>query len=309
MFKNKKFAGYSIIFMILGVVYMFFYSGLQNDHINILQPYLSKTYGWTDMQITNPITFGSVAVIAFYLICGAAFVKYGVKKFMVPSMLILGLGCVGIAFAGSNYTIYAISLFLVRVLVVPLQMGGFMLCANWYIKYRGRVMGIITAGSPLFSVCGISVLTKASNTVGIKSAYIIMGIVVILIGLATAFFMKDTPEDAGLFPDGAEKAPLSEKDDSEPISLKKLLSESRAWKLIISYGIMQFVINAMMSYMAVRYISLSTEADVPNLFVGKALLYLSAGAIAGIPMSYVLGVIDDKLGSIKASLVLNLLFF
>ena len=309
MFKNKRFAFYSIVFMILGVMYMFFYSGLQNDHINILQPYLSKTYGWSDMQITNPVTYGSILVIIFYLVCGAAFVKFGVKKFMVPSMLLLGLGCVGIALAGSNYAIYAVSLFIVRVLVVPLQMGGFMLCANWYIKYRGRVMGIITAGSPLFSVCGISILTKVSNSVGIKEAYIVMGIVVVIMGVVTAFLMKDTPEEAGLFPDGAEKAPVSEKDDSEPMSLKQLLTDKRAWQLIISYGIMQFVINAMMSYMAVRYISLSTDADVPNLFVAKALIYLSAGAIAGIPMSYVLGVIDDKLGSIKASLILNVLFF
>jgi MFS family permease len=309
MFKNKRFGLYSILFMVLGVLYMFFYSGLQNDHLNILTPYLTSTYGWTDMQVTNPVTYGSIVVIIFYLICGAAFVKFGVKKFMVPSMMLLGLGCLGIAFAGSNYTVYAVSLFFVRVLVVPLQMGGFMLCSNWYIKYRGRVMGIITAGSPLFSVCGISILTALSNSIGIKLGYVVMGIVVVVLGLVTGFLMKDTPEDAGLFPDGADKAPLSEKDESEPMTLKQLLSDKRAWQLIISYGIMQFVINAMMSYMAVRYISLSTEADVPNLFVAKAIIWLSVGAIAGIPMSYVLGVIDDKLGSIKASLVLNLLFF
>jgi sugar phosphate permease len=170
-------------------------------------------------------------------------------------------------------------------------------------------MGIITAGSPLFSVCGISILTSVSTKIGIKEAYIVMGIIVVVLGFLTAFLMKDTPEDAGLYPDGADKAPVSEKDDSVPVSLKQILSDKRAWQLIISYGIMQFVINAMMSYMAVRYISLGTEADVPNLFVAKALIWLSVGAIAGIPMSYVLGLIDDKLGSIKASLVLNLLFF
>jgi len=310
MLKNKKFARYAIIFMVLGIFYMFFYSGLQNDHINILQPYLSETYGWSDLKITNPITYGGLVVIVFYLVCGAAFVKFGVTRFMVPCTVVLGLSCFGIALAGENYALYAVSLFLVRVLVVPLQMGGFMLCANWFIKYRGRVMGIITAGSPLFSVVGISVLTFVANSVGIKLSYIVMGSIVILLAVATATLMKSTPEDAGLYPDGADNPPESEKEDeSETITLKQLLSEARAWQLIISYGIMQFVINAMMSYMAVRYISLSSEADQPNLWVAKALLYLSIGAIAGIPMSYVLGWIDDKFGSIKASLVLNILFF
>ncbi len=309
MFSNKKFASYTVIFMILGVLYMFFYSGLQNDHLNILTPFLAENYGWSNLQITNPVTFGSVFVIIFYLIIGAAFVKFGVRVIMVPCTIVLGLACMGIGIAGENYTLYAISLFLVRVLVVPLQMGGFMLAGNWFIKYRGRVMGIITAGSPLFSVVGISVLTFLASSIGIKQGYLVIGVIVLVVAAATQFLLKDTPEDAGLYPDGEDSAPKSEASGAaQTITVKQLLSEGRAWQLIISYGILQFIIVAMMAFMAVRYNSL-TPADNqgPPLFV-KALPYLSAGAIAGIPMSFVLGLIDDKLGSIKASLVLNILY-
>ncbi|SMP42959.1 MFS transporter [Anoxynatronum buryatiense] len=308
MFKNKLFARYSITFMFIGVLFMFFYSGLQNDHLNILTPYLQSTYGWDDLTITNPVTMGAIVTIGLYLVIGAAFVKYGVRKILVPSIIVMALGCVGIAAAGQNYTIYAISLFLIRVLVVPLQMGGFMLAANWFIKYRGRVMGVITAGSPLMSVVGIGLLTSLVSNYGLNTYNMIAGVLVVL-ALVTAFGIKDTPEEVGLHPDGIDHAPYSESDEKEePITVKQLLSESRAWKLIISYGILQFVIAAMMSYMAVRYISLSTPDDIPNLFVSKALLWLSIGAASGIPMSYVIGWIDDKLGSIKASLVLNVLF-
>ncbi len=310
MFSNKKFAGYAVVFMILGVLYMFFYSGLQNDHLNILTPFLAETYGWSNLQITNPVTIAGIVVIVLYLLVGAAFVKFGVRIIMVPALVLLGISCMGIAVAGDNYTLYAISLFLVRILVVPLQMGGFMLAANWFIKYRGRVLGIITAGSPLFSVAGISILTFLANSVGIKSGYIVLGIIILVMAAVTQFLMKDTPEDAGLYPDGADTAPKSESNiEEQSITVGKLLSEGRAWQLIISYGILQFAILCMMAFMAVRYNSL-TPADNqgPPLFV-KALPYLSAGAIAGIPMSFVLGWIDDKLGSVKASLVLNILFF
>ena len=308
MFKNKKFAGYSIIFMILGVAYMFFYSGLQNDHLNVLTPFLQETYGWSDLKITNPVTVGAIIVIVLYLVIGTLFVKYGVKKILIPSIVIMAVACVGIALSGENYMLYAISIFLIRILVVPLQMGGFMLCANWFIKYRGRVMGIITAGSPLMSVVGIGLLTSLVGAFGLNT-YIIIGVVLLVMAVVTAFGIKDTPEELGLYPDGTERAPISEAEDSgKALTVKQLLSESRAWKLIISYGILQFVIVAMMAYMAVRYISLSTPEDVPNLFVSKGLLWLSIGALAGIPMSYVLGWIDDKVGSIKASLILNVLF-
>lgn len=309
MFKNAKFARYSIILMLLGVCYMFFYSGLQVDHLNILTPYLAQNYGWDDLKITNPVTYGALVCIILYLVIGALFVKYGVKKVLVPCMGLIALGCLGIAVAGENYGIYFISLFIVRIMVVPLQMGGFMLSANWFIKYRGRVLGVVTAGSPLFSIAGIGLLTWMANSLGLKMAYMTIAGVIVLIGVLTALAIKDTPEDAGLFPDGAEQAPLSETHETEDITLAMILKDSRAWKLIISYGILQFVIVAMMSYMAVRYITLGTPEDVPNLFVSKALLWLSVGAAAGIPMSYVLGWIDDKLGSIKASLVLIVLYF
>ncbi|MCP5144958.1 MAG: MFS transporter [Gammaproteobacteria bacterium] len=308
IFENRRFGRHALVFMILGFIMMFFYSGLQNDHLNVLTPYLQQANGWDDLRITNPVTAGALVTIAAYLVVGAAFVRFGVRRILVPSVIVMALGCAGIALAGNSYPVYAVSVFVVRVLVVPLQLGGFMLCANWFIKYRGRVMGVITAGSPFFSIVGIAAMTELVSRFGLTTYHAIAAILIAL-ALAIAFAMRDTPEEMGLNPDGAGHAPYSEgKEQGNHITVRQLLSERRAWQLIIAYGILQFVIVAMMAYMAVRFISLGTPADVPNLFVSQALGWLSLGAAAGIPMSYVIGWIDDKLGSIKASLVLNLLF-
>lgn len=311
MFNDRKFAGQALLLMLLGVFLMFFYAGLQTDHLNVLTPYLQATYGWDDLAITNPVTAAAIVSIVLYLVAGAAYVKYGVRKILVPSILLLALGCLGIALAGENYAIYAVSLFVVRALVVPLLLGAFLLAANWFIKYRGRVLGVVTAGAPLFSIIGIGAMNWLANDVGLGlNVYAVIAAILVAMVLVAAFGIKDTPEESGLFPDGADHRPLSEEQDAgEPITVRQLLSEVRAWQLIVSYGILQFVIVAMMAYMAVRYISLGTPENVPNLFVSEALIWLSVGAASGIPMSYVIGWIDDKLGSIKASLVLNILFF
>lgn len=302
-FKSK-----AILLTIVSVFYMFFYAGLQVDHLNILTPFLKDVYGWDDMQIINPVTMASVVTIILYLVVGAAFVKFGIRKILVPSVFLMALGCAGIAISDGEYSIYAASIFIVRTMVVPLQLGTFMLCANWFIKYRGRALGIITAGSPFFSIVGIGAMTAMMGQMGLN-VYFVVALVLVILALLSLFGIQDTPEGAGLNPDGADHKPFSETHENlTKLSFKDVLLEGRAWQLIISYGILQFVIVAMMSYMAVRYISLGTEADVPNLFVSKALGWLSLGAAAGIPMSYVIGWIDDKMGSIKASLVLNILF-
>ena len=57
MLQNKKFAKYAILFMILGIVYMFMYSGLQNDHINIIKTFSA----WDSNKTMSPLTAPSLS--------------------------------------------------------------------------------------------------------------------------------------------------------------------------------------------------------------------------------------------------------
>ena len=302
--KNAKFTRYGLPILILGVVYMFLYSGLQNDHINVITPYLLDA-GWTAGQINNPITVGGYLCIPLYLFCGWAMVKKGPVFIMVPAFIILGLATMGVGFSEllDNYVLYAISLCIVRTLVVPFQMGIFMLCANWWIKYRGRALGIVTAGSPLFSICGILLLTTLVGALGLTGSYMILGGVVLLVAILTLILLKNKPEDVDLFADGSA-TPTSDVNEDENMTFKEVISNINSWKLIISYGLLQFIIVAMMAFMIVRYTFIFGEDGL-----GPVFLWLSIGAACGIPMSYVLGLIDDKIGSMKASVILNLLYF
>lgn len=323
MLKNKKFRFYAIAFCVLGIVYMFMYSGLQNDQINIIYTYSA----WSNTSTQLPITIGNFVCIALTFVFGTMFMKFGVRKTLIPCILLSALGCVGVAAANGLavytelglteglaayatsaagvYWLYFISMLVIRCTCMCFQMAGFMLCANWFIKYRGRVMGIITLGSPLFSVVGTGVMTKfiSSNLGGdYRLFYIGIAVILAVIALLTRFMLKDTPEEAGLYPDGADHAPLSEGQQAEiNLTVKQVLSEKRAWLLIVSYGAFQFIINCCMSSMAIRFISLGGIEVWMN-----AITWLSVGAILGIPMSYIFGIIDDKLGSIKASAILGL---
>ena len=224
--------------------------------------------------------------------------KFGPIKFMAPCMLVLGAATIGIGCSEqmNSYMFYAVCLFLVRLLVVPLQMGCFMLCNNWFVCYRGRALGWVTIGSPLFSICGIALLTALVSSVGLKSAYLVIGCLVFLLTLLTLLFLRSDPEKVGLAPDGAPERP-EETEEGGPIATGTLFRDKRTWLLVISYGLLQFIIVAVMSYFMIRLTSLGlTQAEI--------LGWLSFGAAAGIAMSYLLGWVDDKIGSIRASWLL-----
>ncbi len=318
MFKNKKFGSYVIALNLLGILFMFFYSGLQNDHYNIITTYSS----WTADQIQIARTVAEFACIALTFVYGTFFMKYGVRKTLIPCIMLCALACVGITAANGlavnggegNFMIFNISSFVLRCCCMCFQMAGFQLAANWFIKYRGRVLGVVTLGSPLFSVVGVGGMTNliANNWNGdYRLFYIGVSVILVAIAILVRFFIRDTPEEVGLYPDGADAAPKSESNEEEVhLTVKQILSEKRAWLLIVSYGAFQFIINCCMSSMAARFMSLdpafqSGASPAPTVWL-QATTWLSVGAILGIFMSYVFGWVDDKFGTVKASILLGI---
>ena len=312
MGKNKKFLGKAIIFCILGIVFMFLYSGLMNDQINIIQTYSA----WTPEQTQLPMTVGNFVCIFLTFLFGTFFIKWGVKKPMIVTMIITAIGTAGVALANGltvnggegNYVLYFISLFIVRCGCMMFQMAGFQLAATWFIKYRGRILGIITLGSPLFSVVGTAGMTKMIDKYMGKDYrlfYYGIAALIIVVVVLVALLIKDTPEECGLYPDGADHAPISEGEVEEvKVTLKDVLTTKKGWQLIISFGALTFIINACMASMAVRYMSLGAGPNGEPVVWFAALKWLAVGAILGIPMSYVFGILDDKIGTVKASIVL-----
>ncbi|MCR4841629.1 MAG: MFS transporter [Eubacterium sp.] len=365
MFKGK-FGRYAITFCILGVVYMFMYSGLQNDQINIIYQFSA----WTNEVCVAPLTAANVVSIALSFVYGSLFIKFGPKKTVIPCILLSALGCVGIALANGlassvegltaatqaadstevvgSYALYAASLFLIRCTIMCCQLAGFMFATNWFIRYRGRVLGIITLGSPLFTVVGTSVMSSfITKYLGgdYRPFYVGVAIILVLIALITAVMIADKPEDVGLYPDGEDHAPASEDEGAEEgqATLGEVLKNSKTWIMIINFGCFNFIINACMASMVVWFIHLAmTNQEIvaqtmagplqgilgdayataaggdpvtalgmlPNvLFIACAVKWLSMGAILGIPMSFVFGVIDDKLGTPIACICLGVTEF
>ncbi len=313
--EGKTFFRKGLLICILGVVFMFIFSGLQSDQINIIQAFVTEQNGgWSAVQTQLPMTVGNFVCIILTFVYGSLFIKFGVKKPLIVVLLVTAAGVVGIAgangldcnggIASGNYILYSISMFIVRCGCMILQMAGFQLVANWFIRYRGQIMGIVTMGSPLFSVVGTSVMTKfiASRLHGdYRPFYIGIAIIIVVICVIIALGIKDTPEEAGLYPDGMDHAPKSESLEEVKLTVGQVMRQGKAWKLIVSFGAFQFIIAACMGSMAVYYMSLG-GIDVWM----KAVKWLAMGAILGIPMSYVFGLLDDKIGSVKASIILGI---
>jgi MFS family permease len=300
MAKTRSFKGYMASIWIIGLFMMYFYSGLQNDHLNILTPYATGTLGLSNTAATNPVTIAGFVVIPATAILGTLFLKFSVVKLVASCVAVLGLSTIGLAYSGGNLVVYSVCLFLIRLLTLALMMGITMLCANWFVKLRGRALGFVTIGSPLNTATLIPILTFGVATIGFQASYTIVGIIVLFLALAILLFIKSTPEEAGLFPDGGTESAV--KAVEKKMTLLEVLKVKESWYLIISFGILSFCINAIMAFYVPR---LTMTGSDPKIF----LAWLSAAALLGMPISYILGWIDDKFGTIIACIVLAATFF
>lgn len=299
--NKTKFRSQSALVLILGFFIMYFYSGLNVDQMNVLTPYYTETYGWQAAQIMAPVTVASLLTIPLGFVVGSLLMKFRVNRVLGLSCVIIGLSTVLLGFSGANAQLYWVALLLVRTLPITLSMSASMLCTNWYVKRRGWSLGVITMGCPLCSATIITVLTFGLKTIGFSATYLIMGLIVVVLGLISMLVLKATPEEVGLYPDGADEAPAVVEDEEGSPTVLEILKNPGTWLLTIAFGFLNWIIGAVMAfYVTTMMISGTAEATY--------LLWLAVGSILGLPLSYVLGVLDDKIGTVKSTLVLCLFF-
>ena len=79
--------------------------------------------------------------------------------------------------------------------------------AKWFIRKRGRAMGIYTMGIPIGSIIFVPLNAVLVTTLGWQSAWVLLGLATWALTIPMALFtMRRQPEDMGLYPDGVRDA-------------------------------------------------------------------------------------------------------
>ncbi len=290
--------------IILGCLAMYFSCCLSTDALNVLQPVFTEL-GWSYSQLSLPITIGGYILVAGSFILSTIIIKKGTRAFGVCSFAAMAIGTilVALAYASDSYAIYFVGGLLSKFGCVATQMFIFQLCAEWFEKTRGRILGIITMAAPLNSATSTTLLTLAKDNFGFIGAYMIMAAVLVISTIMAIFFSQTRPSEMGMTPDGVEGTGVTVTDDKKEavLTMKQILSYGATWKITIAFGVFNGTIGAIMAF----FITRMTEVNVD---ISIALTILSVASLLGIPLSYLYGWIDDKFGTIKACTVLGVMY-
>ena len=118
-------------------------------------------------------------------------------------MLVLGVAMISLAWATVPLTFYLAFAAGRVVFHTSAPIGASTVAARWFIRKRGRAIGMIF----LFGAIGGVVFTMVASLVveshGLKATWIAMGLVVLVFSVAPSLLLvAERPEDIGLLPDG-----------------------------------------------------------------------------------------------------------
>ena len=318
MFQNKKYGFYAVTLCLTGLLYTFFCAGLDSGQRQIIGSAITAGGGgWTSAQIELPMTVGSFLAVPLALLCCAGFFRLGIRQILIPCAAAAAMGCVGLVcangldiFGGAvsgHYWLFFISLAAIRCGCAMIRLALAALCLSWFLRYRGRALGVVFMGAPMFSAVGAAALAGFVRT-GLggdyRPLYLGVAAALALLALATRFLLRDRPEDVGLYPDGDGRAPAGEPlEEESPPGLAQMLKDCRMWLVLVSMGAFVTVAAGCLDFLEPRL--LAKGGGGPTL-LNRAAPWLALGTIFGIPASYIFGWLCDRLGELWTALLLGL---
>ncbi|MBM6927147.1 MFS transporter [Pseudoflavonifractor phocaeensis] len=299
-------AGWVVIIYCL--LMFFLYVGMCNDGANITAPNVANRLGVENGTIMNMNSLAGLVGVVFFIIVGQINRKIGAR-------LTSGICCIvsGIAYMlacnASSVAIYTVAMcFVYGGIMSAGYVAGGTLVATWFPKKKGVVMGYTTMGHNLASafyvqLVAILIAPMVAGTENIGSNFssgiIPIGVAAIVLGILGMIFIRNTPQERGLNPDNvSDEVYRNEYDTSDEVegdggwTTGKLLATKELWLAAITTGFFQICSVGVMSQLVIRNTQLGfTQQEAMNVMT-----ILALGGVVG---SWLIGIIDDKIGTKK----------
>ena len=295
------------LLILAGFLGFFACSIIPSSSLNIIVPMFVEKFGWESSTLYVISSISGYLSVAGTIILAFIMKKTSVRFVVVLSALGLGICCILWAFVGS--VIQYLILMTIMVFFCD-GVGGFgipQLLSHWFPKKAGLANGWATMGGDCAGSVVSWMLLGAVALFGWNGPFFSMAAVALLAGIIVVLFVKDYPEQCGCYPDNdptmtPEKAKKILEEGqrylkSSPWTIKKLLVTKEVWIIGLGVG---FIIMAGGGIMGQVMVCLTGRGFSETT---AALMFSVLGIVAVIG-SYLIGLLDEKVGTIKSTVIL-----
>ena len=228
-------------------------------------PFFVQELGWTRRQVTSGNAYSKIVIaLAFGFMAGRLVDRFGPRRVMLVGIVMAGAALVGLSYVttfGPFYLFYGFNA-LGYLLGGPLP--NQVLLSRWFDRARGKAMGVAYLGIGVGGAIVPILAFTLTQTLGWRGALRALGIIMILVALPAALFVRE--------PTTAAKAAVSAP------SLRGILSRSPLYLLAIgsmaSIGAVGGTIQNLALY-------LSLDRTLPQVTIDTTLSLILVGSLVG----------------------------
>jgi MFS family permease len=289
--QNKFFYGWYVVLtaalgLLLGFAPIFVYC------FGVFIKPLTGEFHSTRTAISFAFTLTNLMLAVFSPSVGRLADRFGPRKIIIPAAIIFGVMLIAFKFISTNlWQLYAAFIFagIIGSAAAPVPYGK--VVSNWFDKRRGLALGVTMIGIALGAIVMPPAAQRLITLVGWRGTYAIVGCAVLLISVPIiSIFLKDSPQEMGLLPDGDLPSQEISRDASIPVTtsienagvpLREALRSKIFWLLAFGFSLIAISVHGCVIHLVPlltdRGIS-PEKAALASSIVGVAVLFARVGS-------------------------------
>ncbi len=156
--------------------------------------FMVKDFNWTRAEVTSGNFYSKLLIgPLFGFVAGWIIDRFGPRRMMMAGILMAGIALVGLSFTTTLALFYFFYLFNALGYVCGGPLPNQVLISRWFNEARGKAMGFAYLGIGVGGAAAPLLANWLTQQFGWPGALRTMGIIIVLIALPMAFFVKESP--------------------------------------------------------------------------------------------------------------------
>ena len=296
--EPRYYYGYTIViasFLIMTIIF-----GSYLSYGVFLKPVLTE-FGWSSAILSGAFSLSMIIHGTLGIFMGRVTDRFGPRRVLVFCGTFLALGYLLMSTVGAIWQLYIYFGVIVGIGVSGPWVAVISTLSHWFVTRRSTMMGIVMAGSAV----GTLIIAPGANWViesySWRTAFIVLGIVSMIVIFGAALFLEKDPAKKGLLPygvQGTSKSASRSLPKVDGLTPREAIRTKAFWLVtfaFVSFGFSMLVIT----------IHIAPNVIDKGFTPANAALVLAITGGSGIAGRLIAGIVADKIGS-KPNFIIGL---
>lgn len=255
-------------------------------------------FGWSRAMVSGASSLAFLIMGTVGILMGRLNDRIGPKRLIVVTGVFFGIGYLLMSFMHAPWHLYLLYGLFVGVGLSTHDVVTLSTVARWFIRRRGLMTGVVKVGTGAGQLLVPLAATALIGAYGWRTAYLILGVTVMLALFLIAQSLRLDPREMGLLPDGA--SPLSgvvERDTHEKTGALKTAMRTRQFWILC--GVELVVLSCLLT-IVVQIVPHAMDLGLSPVTAAGVLSTIGGISMVG---RLIIGAANDRIGG-KRSLMI-----